>query len=67
MEENKYDIIIIGGGPAGLTSGIYLSRAKVKVLVLNEGIAGGQMSLTHEVANYPGFESISGYMLSRTM
>ena len=65
--ENKFDVIIIGGGPAGLTSGIYLSRAKVKVLILNEGIAGGQMSLTHEVANYPGIESISGYMLSRNM
>ncbi|NPA45547.1 MAG: FAD-dependent oxidoreductase [Chlorobi bacterium] len=67
MEENKFDIIIIGGGPAGLTSGIYLSRAKVKALILNEGISGGQMSLTHEVANYPGIESISGYMLSRNM
>jgi len=67
MEENKFDIIIIGGGPAGLTSGIYLSRAKIKTLVLNEGIAGGQMSLTHEVANYPGIENISGYMLSRNM
>ncbi len=67
MNENKFDIIIIGGGPAGLTAGLYLSRAKVRVLVLNEGIAGGQMSLTHEIANYPGIDTISGYMLSRTM
>lgn len=67
MEKNKFDIIIIGGGPAGLTAGLYLSRAKVKALVLNEGIAGGQMALTHEIANYPGIESISGYMLSRNM
>ena len=67
MKKNKFDIIVIGAGPAGLTSGIYLSRAKVKTLVLNEGISGGQMSLTHEVANYPGIENISGYMLSRNM
>jgi len=68
MEENKkYDIIIIGGGPAGLTAGLYAARAKVKVLVLNEGIAGGQMSLTHEIANYPGIDKISGYMMSRNM
>ena len=67
MNENKFDIIIIGGGPAGLTAGLYLSRAKVSALVLNEGIVGGQMSLTHEIANYPGIDTISGYMLSRTM
>jgi thioredoxin reductase (NADPH) len=63
----KFDVIIIGGGPAGLTAGIYLSRAKNKTLVLNEGVIGGQMSLTHEIANYPGIDSVSGYMLSRTM
>lgn len=65
--ENYFDVIIIGGGPAGLTAGIYLSRAKVKTLILNEGTAGGQMVLTHEVANYPGIENISGYQLSRNM
>jgi len=65
--ENLFDVIILGGGPAGLTAGIYLSRAKVKTLIINEGIIGGQMSLTHEIANYPGVENISGYMLSRTM
>lgn len=65
--ENKFDVIVIGGGPAGLTAGIYLSRAKLSTLILNEGAAGGQMVLTHEVANYPGIESISGYQLSRNM
>ncbi len=63
----NFDVIIIGGGPAGLTAGIYLSRAKVKTLIVNEGIVGGQMVLTHEIANYPGVENISGYMLSRIM
>ncbi len=67
MEEKIYDSIIIGAGPAGLTAGIYLSRAKMDVLILDSGMAGGQMALTHEVANYPGFESISGYMLSSNM
>jgi len=65
--ENKFDVIIIGGGPAGLTAGIYLSRAKVKTLILNEGPAGGQMVLTHEIANYPGVENINGYQLSNIM
>ena len=63
----KYDTIIIGGGPAGLTAGIYLSRAKMKVLILDSGMAGGQMVLTHEIANYPGYESISGFMLATNM
>ena len=62
-----YDSIIIGAGPAGLTAGIYLSRAKMKVLILDSGIAGGQMVLSHEIANYPGVGDISGYMLSMNM
>ena len=65
--ENKYDVIIIGGGPAGLTAGIYLSRAKLKTLILDAGIIGGQVVLTHEIANYPGIENISGYQLASTM
>ena len=64
---NHYDAIVIGAGPAGLTAGIYLSRARVKTLIINEGVAGGQMILTHEIANYPGVESISGYQLSNIM
>ena len=64
---NHYDAIVIGGGPAGLTAGIYLSRARVKTLILNEGTVGGQMVLTHEIANYPGVESISGYQLGNIM
>ncbi len=51
--ENHFDVIVIGAGAAGLTAGIYLSRAKVKTLILNEGAVGGQMVLTHEIANYP--------------
>jgi len=67
MNENHYDVIVIGAGAAGLTAGIYLSRARVKTLILNEGTVGGQMVLTHEIANYPGVDSISGYELARNM
>lgn len=65
--QNHFDVIVIGGGAAGLTAGIYLSRAKMKTLILNEGTVGGQMVLTHEIANYPGIESIGGYELARNM
>jgi thioredoxin reductase (NADPH) len=64
---NHYNAIVIGAGPAGLTAGIYLSRARLKTLIVNEGTVGGQMVLTHEIANYPGVESISGYQLSNIM
>lgn len=64
---NHFDAIVIGAGPAGLTAGIYLSRARLKTLIINEGAVGGQMVLTHEIANYPGVESISGYQLASIM
>jgi thioredoxin reductase (NADPH) len=64
---NHFDAIIIGGGPAGLTAGIYLSRARHKTLVVNEGTPGGQLVLTHEIANYPGVETTSGFQLANTM
>jgi thioredoxin reductase (NADPH) len=64
---NHYDAIIIGGGPAGLTAGIYLSRSRMRTLIVNDGILGGQMVLTHEIANYPGVENVSGYQLANIM
>jgi len=68
MDANShYDAIVIGAGPAGLTSGIYLSRARLRTLIVNEGTVGGQLVLTHEIANYPGVESISGYQLANIM
>ncbi len=68
MESNNhYDAIVLGAGPAGLTAGIYLSRARLKTLIIDEGTVGGQMVLTHEIANYPGVENISGYQLANIM
>jgi thioredoxin reductase (NADPH) len=65
--EELYDVLIVGGGAAGLTAGIYSSRAKLSTLILNEGAIGGQMVLTEEIANYPGVEKTSGYLLASTM
>lgn len=62
-----YDVMIIGAGAAGLTAGIYSSRAKLSTLILNDGAVGGQMVLTNEIANYPGVESTKGYILANTM
>ena len=62
-----YDTIIIGGGPAGLTSAIYLRRANKKVLVLEANVCGGQIVNAKDVQNYPGFNSISGSDLSEKM
>lgn len=62
-----YDIIVVGGGPAGMTAAIYARRANKKVLVFEGKACGGQILNATEVDNYPGFESISGFDLSQNM
>lgn len=64
----SYDVVIIGGGPAGLTAAIYAGRAELKTLVIEKGLPGGQIAQTEEVENYPGFpEPISGMELAQRM
>ena len=59
-----YDTIIIGGGIAGLTSGIYTARSGLSTLILEESTFGGQIVPADLVENYPGFDKISGFELS---
>ena len=65
--KNLYDAAIIGGGPAGLTAALYLARAKYRVIIIEKEKFGGQITITHEVVNYPGVEHTSGAELTETM
>ncbi|MGD9338213.1 MAG: thioredoxin-disulfide reductase [Syntrophobacterales bacterium] len=60
-----YDVVIVGGGPGGLTAAIYAMRAGLKTTLVEKAVAGGQVALSDGVENYPGFERISGYDLSQ--
>ena len=66
--EHIYDVIIIGGGPGGYTAALYTARAGLDVLLLEKLSAGGQMALTSQIDNYPGFEEgVDGFLLAEKM
>lgn len=67
MENNVYDLVIVGGGPAGFTAALYGARAGRSVLVLEKMAPGGQMAMTENIENYPGFDRIDGLTLAEKM
>jgi thioredoxin reductase (NADPH) len=68
VKEKPYEVIILGGGPAGLTAGLYTSRARLLTLLVESGLYGGQMTTTEMIENYPGFpQGVTGEELSRLM
>jgi alkyl hydroperoxide reductase subunit AhpF len=66
-ETRDYDIVILGGGPAGLAAGLYGARGRHKTLLIEKGVIGGQISTTEMVENYPGIPQVNGFDLAQTM
>jgi thioredoxin reductase (NADPH) len=65
---SEFDVIILGAGPGGLTAGLYLCQAKINTVIVDIALPGGQVAITHQVSNYPGFiQPQAGYMLSHNM
>ena len=65
--DETYEVIIVGGGPAGLTAGLYCKRAALKTVLFEKGLLGGQIAISKEVDNYPGLEGITGFDLAEKL
>jgi thioredoxin reductase (NADPH) len=63
----RYDVVIVGGGPAGLAAGLYSKRAALDTLLLEKGLLGGQIAISKDVENYPGMEGITGFDLAEKL
>ena len=63
----RYDVLIIGAGPAGLTAGLYCGRARLKTVIVEQGVSGGELVNTARIEDYPGFEAISGAELAERL
>ena len=66
-EIQKFDVVVVGAGPAGMTAALYASRANLSVALLERGIPGGELVNTADVENYPGFKNIQGPDLANEM
>jgi thioredoxin reductase (NADPH) len=66
-DEKHYDVIIVGGGPAGLTAALYAGRARVNTVLLERGVPGGQLLNTEAIEDYPGFDRVTGAELAQRM
>ena len=67
MQPENYEVIIVGGGPAGLTAGLYCKRAALKTVLIEKGLLGGQIAISKDVDNYPGLEGITGFDLAEKL
>ena len=67
VQTETYEVIIVGGGPAGLAAGIYCKRAAMKTILFEKGLIGGQIAISKEVENYPGVEGITGFDLAEKL
>ena len=67
MDNKIYDVVILGAGPAGLAAGLYAGRSRLSVLILEKGIDGGQIAVTHDIENYPGQSKVDGMTVLRTL
>jgi thioredoxin reductase (NADPH) len=65
--DNTYEVIIVGGGPAGLSAGLYCMRAALKTVLYEKGLIGGQIAISKDVENYPGLEDITGFDLAERL